>query len=723
MHDSPSRWSIQQFLAELLNKRWFNTLIPAGLLMVTLAAFAVVIPGYLSGDSIRSFGREYAEVGFIALAVAVVLIAGGVDLSVGAIVALANLAALALFNVLQWPVGLIIPTVVALGALLGAINGLLVGYLRLRSFLTTMGTLLVYRSFYDLMIQNHGSAIATGSRSSAAWDAVADGTVLGLPISFAVLVLAALGLHLMLSRMRIGWRFAAVGASRLAARHAGLPLQRTVLLAYVISGALSALAGVFYAARVANLGSDAGRGLEIFALTAVVLGGVSLLGGKGSVGQALMGAMAVLMLNNGLVRLGAQGGTTSLVTGALLLAVVALDVKWLKNLHRVISRIYLAPGRWRAPAVPQALRWEAAATNDWQYALRGAYAIGFQGRDFSGQEDFILDDREMKLTGPEDVLINSSGQLLVGTSTGLILRYAGRGLDERSVLARIGGQVRGMDFLPGGDLVVCVAGMGLYRVDAKGAGTKLADEAPRTRFRLRDDSRLTALCGVGADRNGEKVYFTEGSCRFDASQWLADLIECRPNGRLFELDLASGTVRTLRNRLVHPMGVCVAMDGQSLLYAESWLCRISRLWLYGPRAGQVELVAELPGYPGYIHAAPDGGHWVGMLGARTPAFDLLMSDPRARYRMVRRLPQDEWLIPNLNAGAAIKLSPAGRVETVLWDPPGDGHCYSTVSSVVEHQGSIHFGGIFNNRIGRVRLRHDDLAQRQTPAAILGRLAA
>jgi ribose transport system permease protein len=723
---SPRRWSFQQFLAELLSKRWFNTLIPLALLFVVVAACSAMIPNYLSRESLTAFGREYAEVALVALAMGVVLVAGGVDLSVGATVALTNLAALAMFNVLQWPVQIVIPSVLALGAILGAANGFMVGFLRMRSFLTTTGTLLVYRSIYELLIYDYGNVIATSTRNEASgvWDAMADGTILGMPLSFAVLGAVALVLHLVLSRSRIGWHFAAVGASRLAARHAGLPLKRTLLVTYVISGALSALAGVFYAARVANLGSDAGRGLEIFALTAVVLGGISLAGGRGSIGQALIGALAVLMINNGLVRMGAQGGLTSLVTGVLLLLVVAADVKWLKNLHRVIARIYMAPARVKLEPVKRELQWSSGASNDRQYALRAAYAIGFQGRDFSGQEDFILDAREMRLTGPEDLIVDSDGSVLVGTSTGLVIRYSGRGLDKRSVVARIGGQVRGMHMLPDGSILSCIAGMGVYSIARDGRVSKVADEAPRTPFRLRDDSRLTAVCGITADAAGGVAYFTEASFRYDASQWLLDMIESRRNGRLFAVDLGTGKVRRLLGGLVHPMGVCVAPDGQSLLFTETWLCRVSRLWLQGPRTGHTEVVATLPGYPGYIHSAPGGGYWLGMLGARTPGFDLLMDEPRVRYRMFRQLPQDEWLIPNMNAGAAVKLSESGAVLDVLWDPPGDGHCYSTLSSVVESSNCIFFGSLLNNRIGRVRLDEVGFAERRgSPATVISKMVA
>jgi ribose transport system permease protein len=156
-----------------------------------------------------------------------------------------------------------------------------------------------------------------------------------------------------------------------------------------------------------------------------------------------------------------------------------------------------------------------------------------------------------------------------------------------------------------------------------------------------------------------------------------------------------------------PDGNMRSRDGKSFLYSETWLCRISRYWLEGPRAGTVETVVEgLPGYPANINSAADGGYWAAIMAMRTPTFDLIASMPRFRYGLVRRLPTDEWPLPNLNCGGALHLDQDGKPTRTLWDPPGLGQAYSSVTSVREAGGYLYLVCMFNNRIGRVVLDRD-----------------
>ena len=139
-------------------------------------------------------------------------------------------------------------------------------------------------------------------------DFIGDGSVLGVPISFAVLIVVAIVGKFVMTRLRIGWRIAAVGGSRRAAYNAGIPVRRTVCLSYIVSGMLTGLAGVLYAARLSGVGPHTGVGLELSVVTAALLGGNSIGGGRGSIGKALMGAIIVSLLFSGLVRLGLETG-------------------------------------------------------------------------------------------------------------------------------------------------------------------------------------------------------------------------------------------------------------------------------------------------------------------------------------------------------------------------------------------------------------------------------
>ena len=156
--------------------------------------------------------------------------------------------------------------------------------------------------------------------------------------------------HIFLSRSRYGWHLTAIGASRKAARHAGIRVRLMLFFTYVLSGTLCAASGIFYAARQSSTDSTTGVGWEFQALTAVVLGGVSLAGGKGTVWRAMIGALIIFLLINGLVRMGIPGYVTSAVIGMILLAAVGIDVKWSKNRGKAIQKIYVNPGLRRAGA-------------------------------------------------------------------------------------------------------------------------------------------------------------------------------------------------------------------------------------------------------------------------------------------------------------------------------------------------------------------------------------
>lgn len=153
-------------------------------------------------------------------------------------------------------------------------------------------------------------------------------------------------------------------------------------------------------------------------------------------------------------------------------------------------------------------------------------------------------------------------------------------------------------------------------------------------------------------------------------------------------------------------GVCVAHDGRSLFFAESWACRVHRYWLEGPKAGTAEcIIKDMPGYPDNINRASDGCYWMAWLGMRTPSFDLALRFPGFRKRMTRRLPQDEWLFPNINTGGVVKFDETGRIVETLGDMTGVSH--PMVTSMREHKGYLYVGGILNNRIGRYKIPNAD----------------
>lgn len=677
------RFSPRLLLSELMMKQWFEPVIPFVVMIGLALYFALTIPDYAQASNALSLLRLYAEFGFVALGMAFALISGGIDLSVGAIFAVSNFAALYFMFVLGWPVIATIPATLAVGLALGGINGALIGYLKARPFLTTLVTLIILRASVNILNEKYAAVFATNSIDSDAWDYLGEGRPLGIPINAASLLVVLLIGHIFLSRSRYGWHLTAIGASRKAARHAGIRVERMLFASYALSGALCAAGGIFYAARQSSTDSTTGVGWEFQALTAVVLGGVSLAGGKGTVWRAMIGAIIIFLLTNGLVRMGIPGYVTSAAIGVILLAAVGIDVKWAKNRGKAVQKTYVNPAFVPLAPAPSVVRGSLSpfAQND---RLIAAEAIG-------------LDQVE----GPEDVILDRHDRLYGSTRDGNIIRFSGASFEQREVFAHIGGRPLGMQFDREENLIVAVAGMGVYGVRPDRTVFKVTDETNRTWLKLNDDSRLRMADDLDIGPDG-KIYFSDCTTRYEMTTNTLDIMEGRPNGRVVCYDPATRKTRTLINHFYFPNGICVSHDGQSVLIASTSLCQIFRHWLAGPKRGETEvLIEQLPGNPDNINRASDGNYWLALVGIRTPTFDLAARKPSFRLRMVKQVPADEWLAPGLNHGCVLKFTEAGEVLESWWDPTGVSH--STLTSMREHKGFLYLGGLENNRIGRIKL--------------------
>ena len=674
-------------VGELLSKRWMESAVPTVILVAVFLYLVGTLPNYLTPVNLMDMGRLYAEFGLVVLAMALVMIGGGVDLSIGSMFALSNVAMLSCINMLGWPLWVAIPAVLVFGAALGAINGFLIGYLKLRAFLTTLVTLIIYRAIFDIVLQNFAVEISGGFLDSEVWDFIGDGDVFGIPSSLIAFLIVAIGGHLVISRTRPGWHVMAIGGARRSAYNAGVAVNRTIFMTYVVSGILTALAAIFFAARLGSAGSDTGVGMEVGVLTATVLGGISLGGGRGSVAKATMGSAIVLLITNGMLRMGMEGGSSSVALGVILLIAVGIDVKWLKNRHKIISKVYVSPAYLDLPLAPSAEE-NSGTPYEVNDRLKSVTAIGLG-----------------KLEGPEDVILDHQDNLFTGTRHGDIIKFSGPNFEKQEVFAHIGGHPLGMAFDPDGNLLVCVGGMGLYGIKPSGEVYRLTDQTNRTWYSVNDDSRLRLADDLDITPNGE-VYFSEATIRYEMTSWSLDSLEGRGNGRIICYDLNTGKTRTVIRNLLFPNGICTSFDGKSILFAQSWNCSISRYWIDGPKRGQVEpVIPNLPGYPDNINRASDGNYWLALVGMRTPTFDLALKMPGFRRRMARRVAPDEWLFPNINSGCVLKFNEAGEILDVLWDLGGKSH--PMITSMREHKGHLYLGGISNNRVGRYKLENAD----------------
>jgi ribose transport system permease protein len=679
-------WPSHAF-GEILSKSWMDTVIPGIVLAIVLAWLAAALPGFLSPGRFVETLRLASELGFLVLGMALVMIVGGIDLSVGSIFALVNLFVLYLINVLGWPVLPAIVLAILAGGCLGAANGGLIGYLRLGAFLTTLITLVIYRAIYDILSPGLVAKIASGSPNSDFWDNLGSGDVLGIPTQVIAYALVALIGHIFLTRLRPGWRLRAIGGSRRSAYNSGVPVRITIASCYVGSGMLAAVGAVFYAARLSSAGSDVGVGMEIVVLTAAILGGISLGGGKGSVAKALIGTLIVNLLTDGLVRLSFSGGATRMTLAACLVVGAIIDARFMKNLQRIINRAYVSPTYHRAGPLPSIEPDSGSpfAQND---ALRDVELIGL-GR----------------IESPEDVILDREGNLYAGSRHGDVIRFFAPDFQRMEVFGHIGGQPLGMAFDRDDNLYVCVGGMGLYRITPDQKVELATAETNRSWRSINDDSRLRLADDLDIAPDG-KVYFSEATTRYEMSEVNTDALEIRGNGRIICYDPKTQTTQTLLYGLLFPNGVCVSHDGQSIFFAETWGCRIRRYWVSGPKKGRLEIVIDnLPGYPDNINISSDGNYWLALVGMRAPAFDLAWRHPQFRKRMSVRLPPDEWLFPNVNIGFVLKFSENGQILYSMWDKRGANH--PMITSMREDRGYLYLGGLSNNRIGRIKLEDGD----------------
>jgi rhamnose transport system permease protein len=287
-----------------------------------------VLVGFGTLDRQFDVLRHSCEIGLLALALTPVIITGGIDLSVGSLLGLCAV----FFGQLWHDGGLPLPVALALTLLLGTaaggFNGAVITTLRLPPLIVTLGTYSLFRGLAEALTR--GAVTYTDFPANFLF--LGQERWLGLPAQAWLFAVVALGIWLLVHRTTFGRSYRAIGFSPEGARYAGLPTGRRVALVYAIAGGIVALAAIIYTARLGQAKADAGTGYELFAITAVVLGGTSIFGGTGSVHGTLLGVAAIAVLKNGLaclpavMRLNAAEEMAGLLTGALLLLALAASV-------------------------------------------------------------------------------------------------------------------------------------------------------------------------------------------------------------------------------------------------------------------------------------------------------------------------------------------------------------------------------------------------------------
>jgi ribose transport system permease protein len=300
--------------------KYLQRLLPFLALIVLFLALSIASPHFLTRVNLSSVARQTAVINLMALGMTPVIITGGIDISVGSMLALAGL-----FGTMAIKAGVPIPlsifVAIGVGLLCGVANGLMITQLRVNPFIVTLGTLGIFRGI--ALVISKGLPVHDIPDS---FSYLGDGNLLGVPFSLWVLALCAILMHVLLENTKAGRYIFAIGSNEAAAYYAGVPIKFHLTVVYGIAGVLTGLAGMVEASRLMTGQPTAGQGYELQAIAAVVIGGGSLQGGEGSVAGTLVGAFIIGLLSNGSDLLGINPYWQQVMIGAVIILAVAFDM-------------------------------------------------------------------------------------------------------------------------------------------------------------------------------------------------------------------------------------------------------------------------------------------------------------------------------------------------------------------------------------------------------------
>lgn len=306
-------------------------------LIVLIAVFSILRPNFFSFANGQSILLQASELGLIAIPAAFLIMSGSIDLSVGSVASAAAISGgMTMSSTGSTMMGFLVA--ILTGALAGAINGFLISYLRLNSFVVTLGALSVWGGLALLM--SEGKTIPR-SELPETFRAIGTFKVGPVPIQIVALILViALGWYV-LNHTKFGKEVKAIGGNERAARLMGVNVQRSRFLLFIATGAFAALAGLFLSAKVQSANPNIGSGLELEVLTVVLLGGIAFEGGVGRISGVVAGLLFFRVLRAGLVFMQASPFLQTILVGATLIVAVALD----SSVQRIIRKSWANLGK------------------------------------------------------------------------------------------------------------------------------------------------------------------------------------------------------------------------------------------------------------------------------------------------------------------------------------------------------------------------------------------
>jgi len=306
-------------------------------LIIVITVFALLSPGFLNIANIIIMSKHVAIFGILGIGMTFVILSAGIDLSVGSIVGLSAMIAgglinegiqLPQFGVIIYPnTWMVIVITLLVGIVMGAINGMVISRFKVAPFIATLGMLYIARGFAGLRNKGYtfSNLIGKPEFGNTGFERLGASSLFGINYSIWIMVIFALVAYFVTTRLPFGRHVYALGGNRRAAELSGVRTNRTETIVYMISGFCSAMVGLIIASQLVAAHPATGTAFELTAIAAVVLGGTSLMGGRGSIGGTIIGAFVIGVLSDGLVILGFSTFLQNIIKGIVIVAAVVID--------------------------------------------------------------------------------------------------------------------------------------------------------------------------------------------------------------------------------------------------------------------------------------------------------------------------------------------------------------------------------------------------------------
>ena len=291
-------------------------------LIILMAVITIINSNFLTANNLLNLLLQVTSNALIAFGMTFVILTGGIDLSVGSILALSSALTAGLLGS-GMPVTLAILISLIMGCILGMMNGLLISYGKLAPFIVTLATMTIFRG--ATLVYTNGNPITKGLSDTFLFQFLGQGYIVGIPFPVIIMFIVFIVLYVLLHKTAFGKSVYAIGGNEKAAYISGVKINKVKIIIYSISGIMASISGLIITSRLSSAQPTAGASYEMDAIAAVVLGGTSLSGGKGRILGTLIGALIIGVLNNGLNIIGVSAFWQQVVKGVVILIAVLID--------------------------------------------------------------------------------------------------------------------------------------------------------------------------------------------------------------------------------------------------------------------------------------------------------------------------------------------------------------------------------------------------------------